>query len=244
MFRSLNLFPKPHLFPVVLLSYSMTTEKAAEKTAHTRVFDRLSPMDCVPVTLSNTIVTLEPIALTHTNDLTDALDPTVFAYMPMRSSVVTTNEVRRYIEFQMNRTNTISFAVIDNATGRAIGSTSYMNISPDHYGLEIGSTWITKAARGTKVNPAMKLLLLEHAFETLGAIRVVLCTDQRNEQSKRAISKLGAQFEGTLRNHFIMPDAHQRDTALYSIIPSQWEAIRAGLLARINCECAQKKPSS
>ena len=163
-------------------------------------------MNCEPITLSNEIVTLEPIALSHTNDLTDALDPTVFAYMPMRSSVVTPNEVRRYIEFQMMRTNTISFAVIDNATGRAIGSTSYMNISPDHYGLEIGSTWITRAARGTKVNPAMKLLLLEHAFETLGAIRVVLCTDQRNEQSKRAISKLGAQFEG----HPPQPPHHAR----------------------------------
>ncbi len=191
-------------------------------------------MECVPVTLSNKIVTLEPIALKHTNDLTEAVDPTVFAFMPMRSSVVTTNEVRRYIEFQINRTNTISFAVIDNTTGCAIGSTSYMNISPDHYGLEIGSTWITNAARGTKVNPAMKLLLLEHAFETLGAIRVVLCTDQRNEQSKRAIAKLGAQFEGTLRNHFIMPDAHQRDTALYSIIPSQWESIREALQARLS----------
>ena len=199
-------------------------------------------MNCVPVTLSNQTVTLEPIALTHTNDLTNAIDPTVFAYMPMRSSVVTTNEVRRYIEFQMQRSNTVSFAVIDNATGRAIGSTSYMNISPDHYGLEIGSTWITKAARGTKVNPAMKLLLLEHAFETLGAIRIVLCTDQRNEHSKRAIAKLGAQFEGTLRNHLIMPDTHQRDTALYSIIPSQWDTIRDELQARINHNTRIKNP--
>lgn len=191
-------------------------------------------MNCVPTTLSNEIVTLEPIALKHTADIVESIDADVFKYMPMRSSVITTNQVRRYIEFQIKRPNTVTFAVIDNSTGKAIGSSSYLNISADHYGLEIGSTWITKSARGTKINPSMKLLMLGHAFEQLGAIRVVLSTDNRNEHSKAAITKLGAHPEAILRNHIIMPDGHFRDSAVYSIIPSQWEAIREQLIARIN----------
>ncbi len=191
-------------------------------------------MNVMPVTLSNEIVTLEPIALKHTADIVNAIDADVFKYMPMRSSVITTNQVRRYIEFQIKRPSTVTFAVIDNSTGKAIGSSSYLNIMPDHYGLEIGSTWITKSARGTKINPSMKLLMLGHAIEQLGAIRVALSTDSRNEHSKAAISKLGATFEGTLRNHIIMPDGYYRDSAVYSIIPSQWESIRAGLHSRIN----------
>jgi len=195
--------------------------------------NRLIPMNCVPVTLSNAVVTLEPISLKHTSDIVEAIDADMFRYMPMRSSVVTPNEVRRYIEFQSTRTGTVAFAVIDNTTGKAIGSSSYINLMPDHYGLEIGSTWITKSARGTKVNPSMKYLMLRHAFEELGAIRVVLSTDNRNEHSKGAISKLGAPFEGVLRNHIIMPDGHFRDSALYSIIHTQWEPVRDKLLERV-----------
>ena len=195
--------------------------------------NRLEPMNALPVTLSNKIVTLEPIALKHAADIVEAIDPEVFKYMPMRSAVISTSQVRRYIEFQIKRPNTVTFAVIDNATKKAVGSSSYINIMPDHYGLEIGSTWITKSARGTKVNPSMKLLMVGHAFEQLGAIRVVLCTDNRNEHSKAAIAKLGAQHEGLIRNHIIMPDTHQRDSALYSIIDTEWNDVRAGLLARI-----------
>ena len=190
-------------------------------------------MSCLPTTLSNSIVTLEPITLKHTDDFVDALDDSVFAYMPMRSSVRTKNEVRRYIEFQMARTNSVVFTVIDNATNRAVGSTSYMNIRPDHYGLEIGSTWISKAARGTKINPAMKHLMLKHAFEELNAIRIELKTDARNAQSRAAILKLGAEFEGILRNQFIMPDGHLRGSAVYSITPDQWPEISTRLLERI-----------
>ena len=196
--------------------------------------NRLNPMNCVPITLTNSIVTLEPIALKHASDIGQAIDKDVFKYMPMRSSVISPSEIRRYIEFQIRRSNTVTFAIIDNATGRAIGSTSYLNISADHYGLEIGSTWITKSARGTKINPSMKHLMLKHAFEELGAIRVVLSTDNRNEHSKAAISKLGATHEGILRNHIIMPDGHYRNSAVYSIIPDQWDAISQGLLVRIN----------
>ncbi len=193
-------------------------------------------MDPQPITLTNEFVTLEPMSLSHCADLTEAIDKDVFKYMPMRSAVITPNQVRRYIEFHIKRPNTVSFTVIDNRTSKAIGSTSYINIQRDHYGLEIGSTWITKAARGTKINPSMKLLMLQHAFEELNAIRVVLCTDNRNEHSKAAILKLGAKPEGIIRNHIIMPDEHFRDSALFSIIPTQWHQVRDGLINRLNAE--------
>ena len=191
-------------------------------------------MNVMPTTLSNAVATLEPIALKHASDIEQALDADVFEYMPMRSSVRTANEVRRYIEFQMSRTSTIAYAVIDTVSGKAVGSTSFMNIRPDHYGLEIGSTWISKSSRGTKINPAMKLLMLGHAFDTLGAIRVELKTDARNAQSRAAILKLGAEFEGILRNHIIMPDGHLRGSAMYSITDTQWPTVRDGLQARLD----------
>ena len=111
-----------------------------------------------------------------------------------------------------------------------------MEIRPDHYGLEIGSAWIRKSARGTRVNPAMKHLMLEHAFENLDAIRVELKTDERNAQSRAAILKLGAEFEGIRRNHIIMPDGHFRNSACYSVVHTQWEAVCDGLLKRIKAE--------
>jgi len=197
------------------------------------MFDLLTPMVPESVTLRNEFVTLEPIENHHAPDLCDALDEKVFEFMPMRSSVKTINEVRRYIEFQRSRTNTIAYAVIDNETGRAIGSTSYMNIRSEHRGLEIGSTWISAPARGTKINPAMKHLMLSHAFDVLGAIRVELRTDARNLRSRAAILKLGALFEGVLRHHLIMPDGHLRDTAAYSITRDEWAGVKAGLLARL-----------
>tara|TARA_R110000744_G_scaffold105951_1_gene202121 strand:- start:883 stop:1518 length:636 start_codon:yes stop_codon:yes gene_type:complete len=195
---------------------------------------RSNPMPIEPVTLSNDVVTLEPLSLSHCSDITQAIDPDVFMYMPMRSAVVTSNQVRRYIEFQMQRDNAVVFAVIDNATGRAVGSTSYMNIRHEHYGLEIGSTWISKSSRGTKINPSMKYLMLKHAIEDLGAIRVELRTDARNMHSRAAILKLGASYEGLMRNHIIMPDGHFRETAVYTITPEQWDDVSQRLLKRIN----------
>lgn len=195
---------------------------------------RSNPMPIEPVTLSNDVVTLEPLSLSHCNDITQAIDPDVFMYMPMRSAVVTNNQVRRYIEFQMQRDNAVVFAVIDHATGRAVGSTSYMNIRHEHYGLEIGSTWISKSSRGTKINPSMKYLMLKHAIEDLGAIRVELRTDARNMHSRAAILKLGASYEGLMRNHIIMPDGHFRETAVYTITPEQWDDVSQRLLKRIS----------
>jgi len=137
---------------------------------HADASELLSPMPVEPVTLRNARVTLEPIEPRHAADLHAAIDDSVFAHMPMRSSVRTLAEVGRYIEFQQRRPDSITFAVIDHASGRAVGSTSFMGIRAEHRSLEIGSTWIAAGARGTRMNPAMKHLMLAHAFETLGAV--------------------------------------------------------------------------
>jgi RimJ/RimL family protein N-acetyltransferase len=197
------------------------------------MFDLLTPLVPEPVILRNDVVTLEPLDARHARDLCDALDDGVFQFMPMRSSVKTISEVRRYVEFQVRRPGTLTFAVIDNATGRAVGSSSYLNIRPEHRGLEIGSTWISKRVRGTKINPAMKHLMLSHAFGTLGTVRVELRTDARNLRSRAAIEKLGAVCEGTMRAHMIMPDAALRDTVVYAITRDDWGGVERGLLDRL-----------
>lgn len=115
---------------------------------------------------------------------------------------------------------------------RIVGSSSYMDILPRHKGLEIGSTWIHPAWRGTFVNPASKLLMLRHAFEVLGCERVQLKSDARNAHSRAAMTKLGATFEGILRKHRVMADGFVRDTAMFSIIGEEWPGVREGLERR------------
>jgi RimJ/RimL family protein N-acetyltransferase len=108
-----------------------------------------------------------------------------------------------------------------------------MDIRPEHRGLEIGWTWIGKAYQGTQVNPENKYLLLRHAFETLGAIRVQLKTDARNIQSQRAMAKLGAKLEGTLRNQIILPDGYYRHSVMFSVIADEWPEVKAAIERRL-----------
>jgi RimJ/RimL family protein N-acetyltransferase len=125
------------------------------------------------------------------------------------------------------------FAVVLRRGGRVVGSTSYLGIVLKHKSAEIGATWYSADVQGTAVNPECKLLLLKHAFEDWGAVRVQLKTDVNNTHSQRAILKLGAKFEGRLRNHGIRPDGTIRDAMLYSMIPSEWPTVKKGLEARI-----------
>jgi N-acetyltransferase len=126
-----------------------------------------------------------------------------------------------------------AFAVIRNDDDRAIGSTRFMDVQLAHRGVEIGWTWYAPETWGTVVNPEAKYLLLEHAFERWGAIRVQLKTDRLNVRSQAAIRKLGAMFEGTLRNHRIRPDGSLRDSVLFSIVRSEWPALKVALGNRI-----------
>jgi len=127
-----------------------------------------------------------------------------------------------------------AFAVFLKRDNRVIGSTAYLQVFPKRKIGEIGSTWYSPDLWGTVVNPECKFLLLKHAFEDWGAIRIQLATDVNNAHSQRAILKLGAKFEGKLRSLGFRADGSIRDTMLYSIISSEWPAVKKGLEARID----------
>lgn len=139
----------------------------------------------------------------------------------------------RWLARAQGRPGAQSFVVLERATGTVLGSSSLYVVDGPHRGLEIGFTWYTPAARGTLVNPECKLLLLGHGFDRHGALRVQLKCDARNARSRRAIAKLGAQYEGTLRKHRVLPDGYARDTAYFSVLDTEWPAVRASLLARL-----------
>lgn len=179
---------------------------------------------------------LEPLSPGHATDLADAaaLDPGGFAYMP--SSPLLVNNQMAVIEEALQRAaegTELPFALIDRASGRAVGSTRYLDISVPNERIEIGWTWIAAPFRGGVANPEMKLLLLDHSFGELGANRVALKTDARNFRSQRAIAALGAIREGVLREQMVMPDGHRRDTVYFSILAREWPSARERLTERL-----------
>lgn len=191
-------------------------------------------VESVPLVGNN--VRLEPLQSNHAVDLYHAAqDPTTWLYMPYNpSGSLGDIEVWISTALQAQETRTeIPFAIIDLATGHAVGSTRYLNIMPKDRGLEIGSTWLAREVRRTSVNTECKYLLLCHAFEALGAIRVQLKTDSRNMTSQRAIERLGAVKEGVLRNHMIMPDGYYRHSVYYSVIASEWPTVKTALEAKM-----------
>lgn len=195
----------------------------------------MSTQDWVkPVTLEGRFVRLEPLSAAHAADLLESTPRDTFRYFPKPPADWTLPGFTSFIETLAGAgSERIHFAVILRENGRAVGSTSYYDIRPAHRGVEIGYTWYGAGARGTAVNPESKLLLLGHAFDTLGAERVALRTDARNAQSRAAILKLGAKEEGTFRRHLLMSDGHWRDTVYYSILRDEWPGVRAGLETRL-----------
>jgi RimJ/RimL family protein N-acetyltransferase len=128
------------------------------------------------------------------------------------------------------------FVVVRLNDDRIIGSTRYLEVQEEDRTVEIGWTWYSPEAWGGVINPEAKYLLMRHAFEDWHAIRVALKTDTKNLHSQAAIRKLGAQFEGTLRNQRIRPDGSYRDTVIFSVIESEWPAVRAGLEKRLQSQ--------
>lgn len=188
-----------------------------------------------PVVLEGRIVRLEPLEERHVSDLAEVIDLETFRWFAAVQPLGTDEAgVLDYVRAMRGLQRTLPFAVILRETGKAIGSSSYLDIRQEHGGLEIGMTWYARHQRGTAVNPECKLLLAQHAFDTLGCERVQLKTDGRNLQSQAAISKLGAKFEGVLRKHMIMMDGFVRDTVMYSITREEWPEVKAGLQRRID----------
>lgn len=186
----------------------------------------MTPMHVQPVVLEDERVRLEPLAPMHANDILECIEPETFEYMPTAPSGASLPAVLDYIDTLTGFDHHLAFAVIDRRSGLPIGTTSYCNIRAEHRGLEIGYTWLTSPSRGTGINTRMKRLLLTHAFDALGAIRVELQTDALNKRSRRAIEKLGTVHEGVLGAHIVMPNGRLRDTAVYAITADRWDEVR------------------
>src|SRR4051812_7638285 len=185
-----------------------------------------------PTTLAGAHVILSPLSEEHVPDLFEAGQyDEIWAWLPW-ARPRTPGEMGRRGGDGPAPTHRLAFAVIKD--GHAVGTTSYLDIDLTVGGLEIGGTWYTPAAWAGPVNPECKLLLLSHAFETLGAQRVLFKTDALNARSRAAIAKLGATYDGTLRHHRLRNDGTVRDSAYFSILLSEWPAVRAGLVARLS----------
>lgn len=184
-----------------------------------------------PVTLEGRLVRLEPLATSHLDDLaTVGLDPAIWTWTLARPA--DRDGLQRWLETALANAaagTEVPFATIDVASGRAVGSTRFLSIVPEHRRLEIGWTWIGTAFWRTGTNREAKLLQLAHAFDDLGANRVEFKTDARNERSRAALLGIGATFEGIFRNHIIMPSGPLRHSAWYSVVAEDWPAVRARL---------------
>jgi len=185
------------------------------------------------VTLAGRFVRLEPISEAHRDDLlvAAAQDPATFRYMGADLSIGA-DAWPPYLADAL-RPDFVAWATVDAATGRAIGSTRFGDIAPEHGRVEIGWTWIAPSHQRSAANTEAKLLQLGYAFDDLGATRVALKTDGRNERSQAAIERLGAVREGVLRRHLRLPDGFIRDTVYFSILAEEWPAVKARLEERL-----------
>ena len=192
-------------------------------------------MNVAPVTLEGTQVRLEPLTTAHHAAFCAiGLDPELWRLSP--AAVRTEAEMAAYINVALAEQaagRALPFAIVERASGAVVGSTRYGAIERHHRRLEIGWTWLGRAWQRTAINTEAKLLLLQHAFETLGCLRVELKTDALNQRSRAAILRLGAREEGVFRKHMITASGRSRDTVYYAIIDDDWPAVKANLAQRL-----------
>lgn len=188
------------------------------------------------VILETDRIKLVPISETHKNDLIAAsedgdLSDLWFTSIPKKDDF--DSYIAKAID-DFKEDKGLAFVVIDKKNNKIIGTTRYINATPEHRRLEIGFTWYAKSYQKTYVNTECKLLLLTHAFEVLKAVAVELRTNWYNFQSRNAIARLGAKQDGVLRNHQIMSDGSLRDTVVFSILESEWLACKCSLYYKID----------
>jgi N-acetyltransferase len=189
-------------------------------------------MEVKPIVLQGQHVRLEPMTEAHIPALAEiGVGQTFWAFM-VYGNINTVDDMRNWVLDILSRAEKetdLPFVAIHLASDRVAGATRYLNIEPQHRGLEIGGTWYAPEFQRTVVNTECKYLLLSHAFETLGCIRVQLKTDLRNERSQKAIERIGTVKEGILRNHMILPDGHIRHSVYYSILDTEWPQVKKKL---------------
>jgi N-acetyltransferase len=187
-----------------------------------------------PVTLTGSVVRLEPLSAAHAQDLYNrGRVQADWAYMP-RGCFIDMADTRHWIAEALAEPAHLPFAIMDIASDRAVGSTRYLTIRPEHRSLEIGWTWLGQDWQRSPINTEAKLLLLTHAFEVLGCVRVEFKTDARNERSQRALERIGATREGVMRNHMIVQNNFLRDSVYYSVIVAEWPEVRSRLQGLVN----------
>ena len=195
----------------------------------------MAPTWVTPVTLEGSIVRLEPLSTEHLDGLAEvAFDESIWRWTLVQPTEI--GGLRGWVEAavaQRESGSEMPFATIDTATGRPIGSTRFMSIVPEHRRLEIGWTWVAPGWQRTGANQEAKYLQLRHAFEVLGANRVEFKTDSLNEKANPALLSIGATFEGTFRNHMIMPGGRLRHSNYYSVTREEWPDRKGKLEARI-----------
>ncbi|WP_224243286.1 GNAT family N-acetyltransferase [Hyalangium gracile] len=194
----------------------------------------LTPLVVPPVTLEGRTVRLEPLRPEHAAELASLLEPEVFEFTAL--VLRTQADVEAYIAAAMETAGKGTeqpFLIRHRDTGAPLGTTRYMSISRHDRTLEIGHTWLARRAWRTRVNTECKFLLFRHAFEQLQVIRVQFKTDKRNLRSRAAIERIGAKFEGFLRHHMLVRDGVVRDSAVFSVIDTEWPEVKARLEERL-----------
>jgi RimJ/RimL family protein N-acetyltransferase len=194
----------------------------------------MAAVEILTAHLEGSIVTLEPLREEHAEELWEvAQAPEIWAWL------ANLNERERFDLWMRLTLEAVQagsegpFTTRDANTGRAIGSSRYLNVRPHDRVVEIGWTWLNPSAWRSGANVEAKLLMMRHAFETLGCVRVEFKTDARNQRSRDALARIPARFEGVLRNHMIVPDVGLRDSAYFSVIDEEWPQVRANLRRRL-----------
>ena len=192
-------------------------------------------MSAKPIILTGRSIRLEPLRIDHTPALAQVgLHLELWRLQP--APVMTLDAMYRYVQTALDEQKSGScspFVIVDLVTDKVIGSTRYMDIAPAHFRLEIGATWLTPTHQRSRANTEAKLLLLCHAFESLGIKRVVFKTELLNEKSRMALARIGAVEEGIFRQHLFTVSGRPRDMVYFSILGSEWPGVKIRLAARL-----------